>query len=48
MIDYKFKFVATNPCKMNVFTEDNAIVFLAKDAAVPKMLVAYYDECENA
>jgi hypothetical protein len=45
MIDRKFKFVATNPCKGNVYTEENAIVFLAKDRAVPKMLVAYKDEC---
>ena len=37
--------MATNPCKGNVYTEENAIVFLAKDRAVPKMLQAYKDEC---
>ena len=46
MIDRKFKFVATNPCKGNVYTEDNAIVFCAKDAAVPAMIEAYIKECE--
>lgn len=47
MIDRKFKFVATNPCKGNAFTEENAIVFLAKDRAVPGMLLDYYDRCED-
>ena len=47
IIDRKFKFVATNPCKGNVYTEENAIVFCAKDKAVPEMLRAYYDECEK-
>ena len=47
MIDRKFKFVATNPCKGNVFTEENAIVFLAKDVCVPAMLSAYIKECKR-
>ena len=47
MIDRKFKFVATNPCKDTVYTEENAIVFCAKDAAVPKMLLEYQKECKK-
>ena len=46
MIDRKFKFVATNPCKGNVYTEENAIVFVAKDKAVPRMLEAYIEKCK--
>ena len=47
MIDRKFKFVATNPCKNSVYTEENAVVFCAKDKAVPSMLTAYIKECEK-
>ena len=46
IIDRKFKFVATNPCKGNVYTEENAIVFCAKDEAVPYMLNAYIEKCK--
>ena len=45
IIDRKFKFVATNPCKRSVYTEENAIVFCAKDKAVLPMLFAYVEEC---
>lgn len=45
MIDHKFKFVATNPCKGNVFTEENAVVFLAKDKALIPALMVYSEEC---
>ena len=47
IIDRKFKFVVTNPCKGTVYTEENAIIFLAKDEAVPTMLFAYQAECER-
>lgn len=47
MIDRKFKFVATNPCKGNVYTEENAMVFCAKDRAVPTMLLAYIEKCKE-
>ena len=47
IIDRKFKFVATNPCKGNVYTEENAIVFCAKDQAVPYMLNAYLERCRD-
>ena len=45
IIDRKFKFVATNPCKDNVYTEANAIVFCAKDEALPFALNAYLEKC---
>ncbi len=45
IIDRKFKFVATNPCKGNVYTEKNALILCAKDKAVPRGLRAYRDEC---
>lgn len=47
VIDRKFKFVATNPCKGNVFTEQNAMVFAAKDAALLPTLETYYFECKK-
>lgn len=47
IIDRKFKFVATNPCKGNVYTEENAMVFCAKDKAVLPMLFAYIEECKS-
>ena len=43
-IDRKFKFVATNPCKGNVYTEENAIIFCAKDNCVPAMISSYIAE----
>ncbi|MCP5006902.1 MAG: hypothetical protein GY941_23590 [Planctomycetes bacterium] len=45
MIDRKFKFVATNPCKDTVYTEENAIVFCAKDKALIPALRAYAGAC---
>ena len=47
MIDRKFKFVAVNPCKGNFYTEENAIVFCAKDRAVPAMLLEYIRQCRR-
>ena len=47
VIDRKFKFVATNPCKGSVYTEENAIIFLAKDKAVPGMLSFYQEICDG-
>jgi len=45
-IDRKFHFVATNPCKGDVYTEENAIIFCAKDAALVPTLETYYHECK--
>lgn len=46
-IDRKFKFIAVNPCNGNVYTEDNAVVFCAKDQALIPTLSAYRDECKK-
>ena len=47
VIDRKFKILAVNPCNGNFYTEDNAILFCAKDQALVAALVAYGDECER-
>jgi len=48
VIDRKFQFLASNPCKPEkVYTEANAIVFCAKDKAVPAMLLAYMQQCKR-
>jgi len=47
MIDRKFKFVAVNPCNQKVYTEENAVVFCAKDKCLPKALQAYEKECKD-
>lgn len=47
MIDRKFQFTATNPCNGKVYTEENAFVFCAKDAAVLPALDAYIRECKR-
>ena len=46
-IDWKYKIKAVNPCSGNEHTEDDSILFLAKDKAVPAMLKAYYWECKR-
>lgn len=45
IIDRKFKLLAINPCSGNIYTEKNAVLFCAKDAALPFALRAYRDEC---
>lgn len=45
-IDRKFRFVAVNPCNGRVYTEDNAVVFCAKDAALVSTLESYHENCE--
>lgn len=45
MIDRKYKIMAVNPCSGNVHTEEDAILFLAKDLAVLPMLETYVEEC---
>lgn len=47
VIDRKFKFLAVNPCKGTHYDETDGIVFLAKDKAVPQMLLSYHAECER-
>jgi hypothetical protein len=46
IIDRKFKFVATNPCKGNVYTEANAVLFAAKDKALPHTIREYIKKCK--
>ena len=47
MIDRKYRILAINPCKGAFHTEEDSILFLAKDRAVPVMLQAYRKECER-
>ena len=47
MIDRKYKILAVNPCSGNVHTEEDAILFLAKDLAVLPMLDTYVKECNQ-
>jgi len=44
-IDRKFKMIAVNPVTGKVYTEENALVLCAKDAAVPAALEAYRNKC---
>ena len=46
MIDRKYKILAINPVSGGIHTEDDAILFLAKDEAILPMLDAYLEECE--
>lgn len=46
-IDWKYKIQAVNPCSKNTHDENDSILFLAKDKAVPAMLRAYAAECER-
>lgn len=46
-IDWKYKIQAVNPCSKNTHDENDSILFLAKDKAVPVMLRAYRAECER-
>ncbi len=46
-IDWKYKINAINPCSKNIHDENDSILFLAKDKAVPAMLRAYLAECER-
>lgn len=46
-VDWKYKIRAVNPCSGNEHTEDDAILFLAKDQAVPAMLRTYLAECQG-
>ena len=45
VIDRKYKIVAYNPASNNPHDENDSILFLAKDRAVPAMLRAYRNEC---
>jgi len=45
VIDRKFKLLAVNPVTGKIYTEETAMVFCAKDKAVPAALKAYREEC---
>lgn len=45
MIDRKYKILAINPVSGGIHTEEDAILFLAKDLALLPMLEAYVEEC---
>ena len=47
MIDRKYKIIAFNPCSGNVHTEEDAVLFLAKDLAILPMLKEYLSECNS-
>lgn len=46
-IDRKFQLLAVNPVNGKIYTEEDAMVFCAKDAALPAALKAYGDECQR-
>ena len=45
IVDRKFKILAVNPCSGNIYTEENSILFCAKDRALIAALRAYEEEC---
>jgi len=46
-VDRKFRIFAQNPVNGKIYTEADALLLCAKDAAVPRALLAYRDECEE-
>lgn len=46
-LDKKFTGIIVKDKDGTIVSPDRYIVFLATDNAVPKMLSAYYDECEK-
>ena len=46
-IDWKYQIQAVNPCSLNTHDQNDAMLFLAKDRAVPAMLRTYLLECER-
>ena len=44
-IDRKFKFTAVSEKSGKKYTQNNAVVFLAKDAFLPELLDEYYKIC---
>lgn len=47
LIDRKFNFIAINPINRHVYTQDNGVVFVAKDKALPATLKFYREECKR-
>ena len=44
VIDRKYKISAVNPCSGNIHTENDAVLFLAKDQAFLNVLPKYLEE----
>ena len=47
-IDRKFKFIAVSKKSGKKYTQNNAIVFLVKDALLPDLLDKYLELCSQA
>lgn len=47
MIDRKFKILAVNPCNGKIYTEENAMLFCAKDLALIETLHGYREKCKD-
>lgn len=46
-IDRKYIIQATNPCSGSAHDQNDSVLFLAKDKALPAALRAYRAECER-
>lgn len=46
-IDRKFAFTGTSLSSGKLYSEDNAIIFLARDAALPETLMTYLKVCKD-
>lgn len=46
-IDRKYKIDAVNPCSGNTHNENDSILFLAKDKALPDTLRFYRERCRE-
>lgn len=47
VLDRKFELLAVNPTNGKIYTQANAVVFAAHDAAFPVALSAYIEECKK-
>ena len=48
IVDRKFKILAVNPCNGNIYTEENSVLFTAKDSGLLPVLQRYLEFCESA
>jgi len=44
-IDRKYKIQAINPCSLNMHSENDSVLFLAKDKALPDTIEFYRNKC---
>ena len=45
ILDRKYKILAINPCSGSIHTEEDSVLFLAKDKFLPQVLQWYRDQC---